>query len=239
MRQWQFAMAAAGILGFAAGVQAEVKTVAQYRLGDSDPGAAPGKPAQMVTADEAKPGRPMSLTGKTQYIGLAGAPQTLSRGSTLCATFDGKSFYRRTGLSTPNHDNFGIEAYVKAATDEGFGAAVSWGAGTHGFSLVRNNKGYQVLLGGVNLVGWSGDVPAAQWAHLAVVRDNGKTTFYFNGNPCGDTTAAPNPVGANDGFAVGASGDGKDNLFRGEVDEVRVFTFQPGRFQVSDLLYRK
>lgn len=224
-------IAAAMLVLLSAGASfGEVKTLVQYRLGEDDSGAAAGNAVESTTMPNEKP---MTATGKPTYVAVpADAPH--AGWSKLAIAFTGKDYLQRSGLAIPN-DNFGIEAWVKADTEDGFHYVVSFGSGVQGFSLVRNKKGYQVLLGGVNLVGWSNDVPAGQWVHIAVVRNNGHTEFYCNGQAMGGSDQKPNAAGEHEGFAIGASGDGKEGFFSGTVDEVRVFTFEAGKFNAADL----
>lgn len=78
---------------------------------------------------------------------------------------------------------------------------------------------------------------AGQWTHLALVRDNGTTTFYMNGSPSG-STVADSPRVPTERFVVGAKPQTlNDEFFTGDMDEVRVFRFAPGGFSPDDLLY--
>ncbi len=74
-----------------------------------------------------------------------------------------------------------------------------------------------------------------RWIHVAVVNDNGVTTFYTNGVASGTST---NGVTAPSGVPYIGSGEDTGQPFDGYLDEVRYSTFAPGQFQVSDLLLR-
>ncbi len=223
----------AATLALNAVVLAEVTPVGYWRLGEADANAAADQP--VVKATDAKDLHPGTPVNGPKYAAVAASSAMAATDSKLAVKFDGtaKSFLRVADLDI-GEDNVGIEAFVRTKATEGFSFVVSAGAGSHGISLVHNNKGYQVLLGGINLLGWSGDVEPGEWVHVAVVRQNGKTEFYFNGERRGDTDAKPNAAGAS--FAIGASGDGKEGFFTGEIDEVRVFSFEPGKFDPKDLL---
>lgn len=68
----------------------------------------------------------------------------------------------------------------------------------------------------------------------AVVRDSGVATFYVNGVAVGSTSTA-SPINATEPLlAVNAGGQA---YFSGDVSEARIFTFDPGQFNVSNLLY--
>ena len=214
---------------------ADVCTVAQWRLGDADPQAAAGAAATDPTKDSVA----------ALDLKRAGAPTYVSdvsdkaKDSTLAMRFNGKDTrYFRTGLFNA-HDNFGAEAFVRPRNVEGFHVIFQYGSGAHGWTIIRNGKGFQVLLGGVALIGWSGDQPADQWGHVAIVRDSGKTTFYFNGQAMGSSDAKLNDADDKAEFSIGASTGGKEQFFDGDIDEVRVFTFEPKAFDASQLLFNK
>jgi hypothetical protein len=74
-----------------------------------------------------------------------------------------------------------------------------------------------------------------RWIHVAVVNDNGVSTFYVNGVPSGEGAAYDQgPITG----TVPYIGSGQDtgNPFNGYLDELRYSTFAPGAFQPSDLL---
>lgn len=212
-------------------VTAAPRTVAHWPMGDTTPGADEGKP---VT------GKVPALGNDAMALDTAGSPtftQKVSdraRGSSVAIGMDGRSQLGRKGLMKAT-DHFAAEAFVRARTNEGFRVILQYGGGTHGWSLVRNGKGYQVMLGGVALIGWSGDVEAGRWVHVALVRDQGRTTFYLNGKPMGGGDQAMHPTQEDSPLVIGRDSEGK-NAFEGDIDEVRVFTFDPGRFDPAMLL---
>ena len=40
-------------------------------------------------------------------------------------------------------------------------------------------------------------------------------------------------------FSIGAATGGKEQFFDGDIDEVRVFTFEPQKFDASQLLFKR
>jgi len=216
-------------------VTAGVRTVAHWRFGDADEQAAANAPSAAETKDSAGT-RPLTKTGEASYVADVSGQ---AKDSKLAVHFNGKDGrYFRNGLFN-SPDNFGAEAFVRPATEQGFHVIFQYGSGAHGWSVVRNDKGYQVLLGGIALVGWSGDQPAGQWCHVAVVRDAGKTTFYFNGQPMGSTDAKLNDADGKSEFSVGSAAGGKEQFYEGDIDEVRVFTFPANTFDAADLLLNR
>jgi len=76
-------------------------------------------------------------------------------------------------------------------------------------------------------------VDKSRWVHVAVVNDNGVTTFYADGVAHGPTSA---DVSAPSGVPYIGSGQDTGAAFQGYLDELRYSTFEPGQFVVADLL---
>ena len=68
-----------------------------------------------------------------------------------------------------------------------------------------------------------------------MVRDAGVSTFYVNGVASGSAANVPFDATAPH-FAVNAGG-APGGYFGGDVAEARIFSFDPGQFQISHLLY--
>jgi len=159
-------------------------------------------------------------------------------------------------------DNFGIEAWVLPfgngynvfcceSSDNYTAQIFASGGDSTGFFLgVKNNQDgtYSFVAdivtdaSGVVQVGDAVPLVTNGWTHLAVVRNNGTNTFYVNGQPSGVSTTdipstnAPTGTGSQAGMRLGASG-GDQIAYRGLIDEARAFTFSPGQFAPTDLLY--
>ena len=71
--------------------------------------------------------------------------------------------------------------------------------------------------------------------HLALVNQNGVTTFYTNGVPCGASDTGNATTSAGDMY-IGTPND--NQAYSGYLDEARIFTFAPGAFTTNDLLLR-
>ena len=160
--------------------------------------------------------------------------------------------YWRNPIALPAN-NIGIETWVKTASESATGVSViayDGISGTNGMGLLRTAEAtpfggteavYEAVIGS-STIGFTA-VPAGQWAHLALVRAGGTDTFYVDGQAVGTGTASiadPTLV-----FSIGAqycplcgSVFPAIKAFDGNVDEVRLFTFQPGQFDpATDLLY--
>jgi len=145
-------------------------------------------------------------------------------------------------------DNFGLECWVKLASDSDTRYIVYSGNSVatpnvlwSGFGIIQGGSSVLVRFGGVVEFGTT-QIETNVWTHLALVRDNGVATFYVNGEPAGSTTLAPNAVKSYEssfysrGFVVGSRfDDPKYGNFAGKIDEVRLFTFFPGTFRADSL----
>jgi hypothetical protein len=163
-------------------------------------------------------------------------------GSSLSVTFTNGAYATNVIVSTVTN-NFGIECWVKP-TILGRNEVIAYngitgGIGSGGWGIfLSSNTNYDGLFGGVAFVG---GVPATAnvWTHLALVRTNGTATLYVNGVAAGSTvTSNPGLPAGNFALATDPQSPGGE-LFTGLIDEVRVFTFAPGQFSTSDLLYNQ
>ncbi len=213
---------------FAVPAQAAITVLAHYRLGESDPGAAPGVTGAMQTIDTVQ-GNHLNRVGTPRYAS-EGRPQP---GSTLSMSFNGTTDrYLGPVLSTLTTD-FGIEAWVKSNGSSAGNATLAYNGRTDstGWGLFRLGSSYGFLYGGVAAV--AAAPISTQWTHLALVREGGTTRFFVNGVQATTSTAAP--AAATGNFLLAGNPLVASEFFDGLVDEVRVFRFQPGQFRVTDL----
>lgn len=145
------------------------------------------------------------------------------------------------GYSVPN-DNFGIDVYVRISDLERSGAIFSTAGGNvrRGVSIgFKPEHGIRAAISGVAHVG-DPYMPSstAEWVHVAIVSNGGTTTFYVNGEEFGESVNKGIPaVETGDHFFVGRMTEG--DFLVGSIDELRIFTFEPGAFDKSDLLFHK
>ncbi len=169
------------------------------------------------------------------------APST--NGSTVAV--NARNAGGRAGFYGPNTttfmpaDNWGMEMWVRSAnTTQSIDITRPANALANG-QLKFHQLGANWAVSYHN-IGWVGatsgtgqPVTAEQWTHLAVVRAGGTSTLYIDGvAQAGTSGAAPTwgtslHVGVIPGGATGWNGD---------LDELRVFSFNAGEFQTSDLL---
>lgn len=206
---------------------------AWYRMGDA------GQGADNLPTD--------SSGNNRHFVNLSTAAATVSPSGGGYAndayyTFNGTDQgYNSIGYDAPEN-NVGIEVWVRASDVLQENTHV-FGTGTNANGI---NIGYDASA--VNgQAGWFGAVAnkafagklgtanytANTWIHLAVVRDNGISTFYVNGVASGTAPDAPNNATQP---RMAATFD-NTVFFDGDVAEARIFTFDPGQFNPSLLLY--
>ncbi len=235
MRRILIAALASSIAGMVS-TSASITVEAYYRLGEAgDTGGPPvdssGNHRNFVTSNP-------SATGNAVVSTASPAP-----GSSQYYFLDQMSGFSDVGWDPPE-DNLGVECWAQSR-DLAFDtfnslSSVVFGTGhnANGVGILHNDfgAGFIGVLGNVDWVGLPYQ-PAStnEWVHLAVVRDNGVTTFYVNG-------VARSPVrtsGINNSTVpyLGYSDQSSKTNFNGAVDEARIFTFKPGEFFLQDLLF--
>jgi hypothetical protein len=155
-------------------------------------------------------------------------------------TFNGvDQSYNSIGYDPPEN-NVGVEVWVRTS-DLAQANAHVFGTGTNanGLNIAYESVGDRGWSGAVANVAWVGDgvgtanYTANTWIHLALVRDSGTTTFYVNGVASG--TSSGTPLNATQPRMAATFNNGI--FFDGSVAEARIFTFDPGQFNVSHLLF--
>jgi hypothetical protein len=175
------------------------------------------------------------------YTGSVSADAAACTGSTLAMTFDGSSYYRGTGVWTSAVDNVGMECWAKTNSSGGYHSLVYNGNDSGGYGIYQAGNTFKGLAQGVAFFGGSdqGNVVEGEWVHLAMVISNGVGSIYvngvLNGTPFSVAPAAPQGY-TSLASAIKPSGGTDGDRFNGDLDEVRIFTFEPGQFSVSDLL---
>jgi hypothetical protein len=92
------------------------------------------------------------------------------------------------------------------------------------------------ITGNNTIIGDPVVVTTNNWTHLAIVNVNGTQTFYVNGVQHGAPDVGHATVPAGDIFA--GSAPGTTPTYAGYLDELRISTFAPGAFALTDLLTR-
>lgn len=140
-------------------------------------------------------------------------------------------------------DNFGMETIVTPSAFDSFNFALSNTDGANrGVGLVSIGSEGTVWQGILERVGVFGSATAAVNAEirLALVRNGETTTLYVNGVDHGTTTNTPDVGTGLTTLSVGCNRNNAgaiEGLFKGRINEVRLFTFAAGEFNAStDLL---
>ncbi len=200
------------VLAAVAAQAATVTVVAQYTLGDNDPGAANGLAGNAVT--KALPGTDAGKQGTGQFY----SNNTPGPASTLSMSFpDTNCVYYKAPVYDLGTDNWGMEAWVYS-TDAGNGGWAysngSYEIGQFGGSFYWNCTSQGPVA--------TTPIAANAWHHLALVRAAGTLTAYLDGVALPSTNRTD--IWGYD-FAIGARGNGGLEPWAGLVDHVRLFTF--------------
>src|SRR6185503_9378164 len=160
--------------------------VARWRMGEIDPGVADLAPLGGYTSNSVAGSPNLSVTGGSYSSSVAPEASTYAH-SRWSVYFNG---FGVAPVVSTRTDNFGLELWVKPfASFTGTNCMAYNGRfDTDGWGIFRINNSYVATIGGLlNGAGTFGSKPATPsvWTHLALVRDNGISTFYVNGVPSG------------------------------------------------------
>ncbi|MGL5016594.1 MAG: LamG domain-containing protein, partial [Luteolibacter sp.] len=150
------------------------------------------------------------------------------------ASFDGGSAAFGANMGSVPVDNFAVEMWVRVANDAQSVGIFSMGRRADGNLRFHVENGYWAA--SYKGVGWIGSDPinspaASQaitenlWTHLAVIRSSGVSTFYVDGIAQAGTSTAT-PVHETSRAHIGVFNQSLA-YYAGDVDDLRVFTFDP------------
>src|SRR6185503_9666147 len=132
-------------------------------------------------------------------------------GSALAVRFNGSGQFYSNAVVTTARDNFGIEVWARIfPTLEGtFLIAHNGRFALNGWGLIAQVQivsgrpviAYSAELGAFGPFG--GGISRGGWTHIALVRDNGISTLYVDGEASGNTNRTPGSPTI--GFAIAAT----------------------------------
>jgi len=222
------------LVAFTLPALARTTSVRYFRLGEADNTVAGDTSSTSLDSSRGPGNASLTVIGSPVY-----SADVANANSTLSLVFDGSQYATATN-SLNLTTNFGVEAWVKPSSTSGSDRFIvySGNPGGSGWGILQDGSSgkFQALFGGVTFVGL-GDVTVGQWTHLAFVCTGTNATFYVNGVPSG-TPVAQLPTSPSTSITIGAPDSSPSvDHFQGNIDEVRVFTFAPGEFVPTDLLY--
>ncbi len=93
-----------------------------------------------------------------------------------------------------------------------------------------NNGNWAAIIGTTKWIGGTSGsgqpITSGEWAHIAVIRENGTSTFYLNGEAKPGTQT--DSFISTTSIHLGITGQDGASRFDGDIDQIRVFTFDPG-----------
>ena len=174
------------------------------------------------------------------YAGVGG----LASNSSVALITAGSGLY--TDAIDAGTANFGFQAYVRPNNTTGTQIIASNGGAGNGWNLFMANgsilglaPGYRYFVDvagkGILDSGITVDAGGAV-ANIAYVNNNGNNFFYYNGNITANTVEFGGIFAATGYFSLGYNPSiDPPKYYTGGIDEARLFTFEEGQFQVSDL----
>jgi hypothetical protein len=222
-------------------IPAAVTNIVWYRLGETDPGAAPGM-VVTNTHDLIRNGI-LRTIGAPLYTNDVSPSAGTHVGSTLAVQFTGGGQYFTNSLVTVASSNFCIEAWVKPNTTISTHViAYNGDPTTNGWGIYQNGTNYLAFFGSLGSFG-GGQVTPGTWTHVALAcagGPGGGANLFINGVASAHpTNIFSKPFTKPGPFSIGAfAGPPASSPFNGEIDEVRVFTFGAGQFNTGELLVK-
>jgi hypothetical protein len=205
-----------------------------YRMGEDDPGAVGGNPGNTQTLPSIGT-LPMNELGQAAYSTNTAGPASL-----LSIQFSGSGGYTNLPGPITTNNFFGIECWARVdAVPSHFATVLNTDGGGNnaGLTIGLNTSGeWQAVRQGVSVFG-STTSALGTWTELAVVVNNGTSTFYVNGVAMGTGSAPSANARLDVGCQYQTSSHTLANLFTGYIDDVRGFTFTTNQFSATTSLH--
>jgi hypothetical protein len=208
---------------------------ARWNLGEQDPGATAGEPAN-ATATDALGGHDLDRFGTPAY-----STNVPPGGSVLSMSFDGTNdFYQGSGAGFTslyggidfNNVRLACDVFITGLGSQGFSFPASIGGNGTGLAVVESGGRWRLIHHNVALSSPGPSVTLNTWSHLELVRRRydsvTQTRLFVNGADAGVSlsVALIAPVGA---FYVGANRvpSGPEGRFMGQIDNVELASLGP------------
>ncbi len=212
----------------------EIVPLHHVRMGEAEADVQPGTAVFVVHSSTSATN--LYANGDAAYT-TAGLGAAARDGSSLAVQLNGtESYLYNLGVQPLPGSDFGMEIWVRPDSLPAGFAIVAYSGDTrfNGFGFYQNGAELGVSYGGSGRFG-SIVATVGRWVHLAMVMEHGTSTFYSNGVAVATTNLAI--ASPTKGVAVGAHPQSPPGeYFAGAVDELRLFTFEPGGFRPTDLL---
>ncbi len=215
--------AAVGALACLPEARAAISLYAEYHLGESGSLGASNIPLDAVGGrhiDNAIDGASASVGGGGGYAGSTAFLDTSNPANS--------GFYHPSNFSDLANDNFAIGVYAKASSLDAANHGTIFGTGEGGLDLALHANGWAGSFFNVAWIAEPGGVTGSftpdTWAHLALIRADGVTTFYIDGVAQPGTSM----IVPTNGLPHLSVSPGGASFFDGGIDEARVVTFDSG-----------
>jgi hypothetical protein len=196
---------------------AEIIDVALYKLGE--PGSIVG-------------GNPQDFVGGHHFLNTFNSPPgTITpgafAGSTAAINYsvDG-NYFAAPGTTVIPTDNFAIEMWARTSNTAQTNISMfTTGSANGSLAFNLDNGEWRASRFNQAFFGSGVDVEVDEWVNLALIRSSGMTTFYVDGVAQGASDAVV-PIIDVGTFHLGVS-PGGFAAFDGDLDNLRIFTFDP------------
>jgi hypothetical protein len=248
------------VAALAASAQAVVTTTAQFHIGetdlvdDGDADALENNPATNGSVPGSALDAAVGTDASIGYSGTATFSNNAAPGSSLALNITGGGSSTNRAYSAPPNlspafrsDNWGVEAWLYfPSANDGNSDYLAYSVGYFNFQAweVQKVAGVYNWLFSPNNV--SAYYPIAandydRWVHTAVVVDGGVHKYYLDGALLHSYASGGASWSGNalyDDLWIGTANNYGGNFgWQGGIDEVRVFQFDPGQFDPSDLSF--
>lgn len=216
--------------------QAAITTLYSYQMGEDAPGT------------DSVGGFNLAVTGTLPSVasGVAGSSSALDFGNLVNAgtpESTAANFLDSAVLPTIPA-NWGIEMWIRPETlpngvNQGEVGLVHLGGTGGGIAIEMIAGAWMIQATGVGVTthnaGTGVAAPTAgDWTHLVYVNQGGTATFYVNGVASSTAVNAVAPSNQAPHFTLGSMWSNNRRGFDGQMDAVRLFTFNTGEFNIND-----